>query len=106
MNRSRTLVAVALTAVAMVGCGKSPSSPSPGQTAVLRLTFPDPVVAAPSTDPRFALDATVPMVITETSGSSGTFRVVVTVTAWTAIPNSNYNEVTNFTGEFRIVPPR
>ena len=168
MTRSWTLVAVALWAVATVGCGNSPSAPTRNETAVLRLTFPDPVVAAPSSDPRFALEATVPMVITETSGdggacisyfqvgiddaatgvaasprpivtfadprfrigsqppaplcfgagksveapfrvslpSTGTFRVVVTLTAWTAIPNSMYNEYTNFIGEFRIVPPQ
>lgn len=168
MTRLRTLAAVALLAIAMGSCGNSPSAPSPRETAVLRLSFPDPVVAAPSNDPRFAMEATVPMVITETSGKggawisyfgvgiddaatglaasplpvvtfaeprfligvqppapvflgagakvdasfrvslprTGTFRVLVTVTAWTAIPNTQYNDLTNYSGEFRIVPPQ
>jgi hypothetical protein len=169
MTRSWTLVAVALMAVAAVRCGNSSSSPTQDSqgTGVLRLSFPDPVVAVPSTDSRFAMEAVIPMVVTEVSGAgwavidfvqigmddeatglrpnpypvvtfanprfvgypmpdpvpvlagstvecsfrvglyqTGTYRGKVILNAWTPRPNSIYNDQTQYSSEFRIVPPR
>jgi hypothetical protein len=167
MTRSWTLATVAAVAVAVAGCGNSSSSPTQDrfQPAVVRLSFPDPVVAVPSTDSRFAMEASVPMVISETSGTGwavidfvqvgisdettglppnplaivtfanprfvgypmadpvtldpggtvecpfrvglhriGTYSVKVILNTWTPVPNSIYNDRTQYTGEFRIVP--
>ena len=166
MTQPKALVAVAVLTVGIVGCGNAPSSPSARPAAILRLNVSDPVVGAPSTDTRFAMEATVPMVIAETSGQGyacisyfefriddvatglpvsplpvitfadrrfqldvqppdflcfgpdsrieapfrvsfstiGTFRVAVTLTAWTKDSTGPYNSQTRFSGEFRIVP--
>jgi hypothetical protein len=161
MIRSWTLAAVALLAVAVAGCGQSSSPPTNTrlEPAVVRFAFPDPVVAEASSDSRFAMEAYVPMVISETSGkgsaylddpfvvaatdeatgvltypivtftnplrgnglapgrsieapfrvglsATGTYRVRVTLNTWTPVPNSIYNERAQYTGEFRIIPPR
>jgi len=68
MTRSWTLAAVALPALAMVGCGNSSSTPTLPPRALVKLTFPEPIVAVPSTDSGFAMEASVPMVASETAG--------------------------------------
>lgn len=71
MKQSWTVATLALFVVPTVGCG---NSSLPTRTtiprAVVKLSLPQQVVAVPSTDPRFAMEATVPMVASESAGLS------------------------------------
>jgi len=68
MTRSWTLAAITLSAVAMAGCGNSSETPSKPPRALVKLSLPAQVVAVPSTDSSFAMEAAIPMVASETAG--------------------------------------
>ena len=69
MKQLWTLGILALFAVPAVGCGNgSPPTKATIPRASVKLSIPAQVVAAPSTDPRFAMEATIPMVASESAG--------------------------------------
>lgn len=68
MKRLRTFGILALFAAPAVGCGNSsPTAPKPA-SAVVEFGLPQQVVAVPSTDPGYVLEATIPVVLSETGG--------------------------------------
>lgn len=69
MKRPWTLGILAIVGLAEVGCGNSspPTAARPAST-VVKFTLPQQVVAVPSTDPGYALEATIPVVLRETGG--------------------------------------
>jgi hypothetical protein len=71
MKRFWTLGIPALFAVASVACGHSSTPTAPKNSrALVKLSLPERVVAVPSADPRFAMEATIPMVASESAGVS------------------------------------
>jgi hypothetical protein len=69
MKRLWTPGILALFAVAAVGCGDPNELRPPNiARALVRLSFPERVVAVPSTDSQFAMEASVPMVARESAG--------------------------------------
>jgi hypothetical protein len=68
MKHPWTLGILALFAVAAVGCGNSSPTEAKRPNAVVKFGLPLQVVAVPSTDPGYALEATIPMVVSETGG--------------------------------------
>jgi hypothetical protein len=69
MKRLWTLGILAVVGFAGVDCGNStpPTAARPAST-VVKFTLPQQVVAVPSTDPGYALEATIPVVLTESGG--------------------------------------
>jgi hypothetical protein len=170
MKRLWTLGVLALFAVPAVGCGSPTELREPKiARAFVKLSFPERVVALPSTDSQFAMEASVPMVASESAGvnayidsmaveatdeaigatsrahfvrtksveaipgggsveipfrvylsSTGTYRMKVTLDTWDAGPpagtgnagsfqlwdNPRSGERTQFSAEFRILPPQ
>ena len=82
MNQLWTLGMLALFAVPAVGCGNSsPPTQTTIPRAFVKLSFPERVVAVPSTDSDFAMEAAIPMVASETAGVGAQIeRVGVEVT--------------------------
>jgi hypothetical protein len=71
MKQFWTPVILAFFAVPAVGCGNaSPPTQIAIPRALVKLSLPEQVVAVPSTDPRFAMEATIPMVASESAGRS------------------------------------
>jgi hypothetical protein len=69
MKRLWTPGILALFAVAAVGCGNPNELRPPNiARALVKLSFPERVVAVPSTDSQFAMEASVPMVASESAG--------------------------------------
>lgn len=69
MKQSWTLGILAFFAVAAVGCGSPTELREPKiARALVKLSFPERVVAVPSTDSQFAMEASVPMVAGESGG--------------------------------------
>lgn len=69
MRRTSAVGISALLAVAGLGCGNSSELREPTiARALVRLSFPERVVAVPSSDPQFAMEASVPMVASESAG--------------------------------------
>ena len=52
----------------MVGCGNSTPTQEKTKRALVKLSLPQQVVAVPSADPRYAMEATVSMVASESAG--------------------------------------
>jgi len=63
---------LALFSVPAVGCGNSSATQTFPPMASLKLSLPEQVVAVPSTDSRFAMEAAIPMVVSEVAGVSAT----------------------------------
>jgi len=72
MKHSWTLGILALFSVPAVGCGNSSATQTFPPTASLKLSPPEQVVAVPGTDSRFAVEAAIPMVVSEVAGVSAT----------------------------------
>jgi hypothetical protein len=70
MNQLWTIGILALFAVPAVGCGNSSPTQMKVPRAAVKLSLPQQVVAVPSTDPRFAMEATIPMIASESAGVS------------------------------------
>jgi len=68
MKQLGTLGILALVAVPAVGCGNSSPTQINIPRALIKLSLPEHVVAVPSTDSSFAMEATIPMVASETAG--------------------------------------
>jgi hypothetical protein len=68
MKQLRTLAILALFALPAVGCGNSSPTETTSPRAVVKFSLPQQVVAVPSTDPAYVLEATIPMVVSETGG--------------------------------------
>jgi hypothetical protein len=67
MKQLWTLLILALFVVRAVGCGKaSPTQPN-SVRAVVKFSIPQQLVAVP-TDPPYAMEATIPLVATESAG--------------------------------------
>jgi len=117
-----TLGILALFAVPAVGCGNS----SPAQPKIVRalVTFsmPQRIVAVP-TDPAYAMEVTVPLVVRESAGVTAyiymlSVRTTDEATGAISYPqvvraversgiNMDVSERTTFeSGEFRILPPQ
>lgn len=74
MTLSRTLAIPALLALPILGCGgaSSPTAPKVAR-ATVKFSVPAQIVATASTDARYTLEATVPLVARETAGQSAAF---------------------------------
>jgi hypothetical protein len=69
MKQLWTLGVLALFAIPAVGCGNSsPATQTTIPRAFFKLSLPERVVAVPSTDSDFAMEAAIPMVVSETAG--------------------------------------
>lgn len=68
MKQPRTLGILALLAVPAMGCGNSSPTATKPASAVVKFSLPQQVVAVPSTDPAYAVEATVPVILSETGG--------------------------------------
>ena len=67
MHRLWTLAVVALSALAVGGCGNSSLTKPKIVRALVKLSIPQQVVAVP-TDPPYAMEATIPLVARESAG--------------------------------------
>jgi hypothetical protein len=69
MARLRTPGLMALAAAPLLGCGNSTTpTQAPTVRALVRISVPQQVAAEPSTDPRYAAEATISIVASESAG--------------------------------------